>query len=74
MTSEECLASIDYALGHLATNARVVLLARVDPALRLSRLRAAGALVEVRAAELAFTAVEAHELLVELRSARAQRR
>jgi LuxR family transcriptional regulator, maltose regulon positive regulatory protein len=66
VTSEECLASIDYALGHLASNARVVLVARVDPALRLSRLRAAGALVEVRAADLAFTAVEAHELLVEL--------
>ena len=66
VTSEQCLASIDYALGHLATNARVVLLARVDPALRLARLRAAGALVEVRAADLAFTAVEAHELLVEL--------
>ncbi len=66
VTSEECLASIDYALGHLAANARVVLLARVDPALRLSRLRAAGALVEVRAADLAFTAEEAHELLVEL--------
>jgi LuxR family transcriptional regulator, maltose regulon positive regulatory protein len=66
VTSEQCLASIDYALGHLPANARVVLLARVDPALRLARLRAAGALVEVRAAELAFTAVEAHELLVEL--------
>ncbi len=66
VTSKQCLASIDYALGHLATNARVVLLARVDPALRLARLRAAGALVEVRAAELAFTAEEAHELLVEL--------
>ncbi len=52
--------------GTLPTNARAVLLARVDPALRLARLRAAGALVELRAADLAFTAVEAHELLVEL--------
>ena len=66
VTSEECLSSIDYALGHLPANAHVVLITRVDPALRLARLRAAGALVEVRAAELAFTTAEAHELLVGL--------
>ncbi len=66
VTSRQCLASIDYALGHPARNARVVVVARVDPALRLSRLRAAGALVEIRAADLAFTASEAHALLVEL--------
>ena len=64
--SEECLSSIDYALGHLPANAHVVLITRVDPALRLARLRAAGALIEIRAAELAFTAAEAHELLVGL--------
>ncbi len=62
--SEECLSSIDYALGYLPANAHVVLITRVDPALRLARLRAAGALIEIRAAELAFTAAEAHELLV----------
>ncbi len=66
VTDEECLSSIDYALAQLPPNAHVVLLARVDPALRLARLRAAGALVEVRATELAFTAAEAHELLVVL--------
>ena len=64
--SEECLSSIDYALGHLPANAHVVLITRVDPALRFARLRAAGALVEVRGTELAFTAAEAHELLVGL--------
>ena len=66
VTSEECLSSVDYALAQLPPNAHVVLLARVDLALRLARLRAAGALVEVRAAELAFTTAEAHELLVVL--------
>ncbi len=66
VTSEECLSSIGYALGQLPPNAHVVLLARVDPALRLARLRAAGALVEVRAADLAFTNAEARELLVVL--------
>jgi len=66
VTSEESLSSIDYALAQLPPNAHVVLLSRVDPALRLARLRAAGALVEVRAAELAFTTTEAHGLLVVL--------
>jgi LuxR family maltose regulon positive regulatory protein len=66
VTSEECLSSIDYALAQLPPNAHVVLLARVDPALRLAGLRAAGALAEVRAADLAFTPAEAHELLVVL--------
>ena len=64
VTNEECVASIDYALAHLPPNVHLVLLARVDPALRLARLRASGALVEVRAEELAFTTGEAHELLV----------
>ena len=66
VTSEECLSSIDYALAHLPSNAHVLVLARTDPALRLAPLRAAGALVEVRGADLAFTAAEAHELLVVL--------
>jgi ATP/maltotriose-dependent transcriptional regulator MalT len=66
VTSEECLSSIDYALAHLPANAHVLVVARTDPALRLGPLRAAGALVEVRVAELAFTAAEAHELLVVL--------
>jgi LuxR family maltose regulon positive regulatory protein len=62
--SAECLSLIDYALGHVPPNVRVVLISRVDPALRLARLRAAGALAEVRGADLRFTAAEALELLV----------
>ena len=64
VTGQECLASIDHALAHLPANTRVVLVTRVDPALRLAELRAAGALAEVRQADLAFTSAEAHELLV----------
>jgi ATP/maltotriose-dependent transcriptional regulator MalT len=64
VTNRECLESIDYALAHLPSNTHVVLVTRVDPALRLARLRAARALAEVRQAELAFTPAEAHELLV----------
>jgi LuxR family maltose regulon positive regulatory protein len=64
VTSEECLSSIDYARAHLPPNTHVLVLARTDPALRLASLRAAGVLVEVRGADLAFTTAEAHELLV----------
>ncbi len=66
VTSKESLSSIDYALAHVAANVRVVLLTRVDPAIRLARLRAAGGLTELRAADLAFTATEANELLTVL--------
>ena len=66
VTGEESLSSVDYAVAQLPANAHVVLLARVDPALRLAWLRASGALVEVRAADLAFTTAEAFELLVVL--------
>jgi LuxR family maltose regulon positive regulatory protein len=66
VVSEACLASIDHALGRLPANLHMVLLARVDPALRLARLRAADELVEVRGDELAFTPAEARELLVVL--------
>jgi LuxR family transcriptional regulator, maltose regulon positive regulatory protein len=66
VTDTECLASIDYALEHLPASAHVIALTRIDPALRLHRLRVGGDLVELRADELAFTVSEAHELLVEL--------
>ena len=66
VTSEESLSSIDYALAHLPPNMHVVLLTRMDPALRLARLRAARVLAEVRASELAFNIAEAQELLVVL--------
>ena len=65
VTDAECLASIDYALDHLPVNSHLILITRVDPALRLARLRARGSLVEVRTVELAFTEREAYELLVE---------
>ena len=43
----------------------LIVITRADPALGLARLRARSALVELRADELAFTAAEAHELLIE---------
>jgi LuxR family maltose regulon positive regulatory protein len=52
--------------AHLTPNTHVVLITRVDPSLKLARLRAAGALAEVRQADLAFTDAEGHQLLVVL--------
>ena len=60
-----CMASIEYAVERLPANARVLAITRVDPAIRLARLRARGALAELRAADLAFTVSEARELLVD---------
>ena len=66
VTGKEGLASIDHALAHLPGNTHVIVVTRVDPALKLARLRAAGAVAEVRQADLAFTAAEAHGLLVDV--------
>ena len=65
VTDREALASIDYAVEHLPANARLIVITRIDPALGLARLRAGGALAELRADDLAFTVAEARELLVE---------
>jgi LuxR family maltose regulon positive regulatory protein len=65
VTDRDCLASLDYAIGRLPANGRVIVLTRVDPALPLPRLRGRGALTEVRASDLAFTSPEARELLID---------
>ena len=65
VTDRDCLASIDHALSHMPENVRVIVATRVDPALGLSRLRAARELIELRARDLAFTSREARSLLVE---------
>ncbi len=65
VTDRECLASIESAIERLPVNARLIISTRADPALGLARLRARGALVELRAGDLAFTVEEAHELLVD---------
>jgi LuxR family maltose regulon positive regulatory protein len=63
VTDPDCLASIDHAAEHLPPNARLVLIARSDPALRTARHRVSGTLVELRADDLAFTTAETAELL-----------
>jgi LuxR family maltose regulon positive regulatory protein len=65
VTAQDCLASIEYAIERLPPTARMIIITRADPGLGLARWRARGALVELRASELAFTAAEARELLID---------
>ena len=61
--SERSLRSIAHAIRRLPTNVRLVASTRSEPAVGLARLRARGALTEIRARELAFTVKEARELM-----------
>src|SRR3954470_12076212 len=62
INDERCLRSIDHAVAALPEHARLVLLSRTTPRLRLARLRAHGDLAEIRAGDLAFTVAEAREM------------
>jgi LuxR family transcriptional regulator, maltose regulon positive regulatory protein len=59
-------AGLQFVLRHAPPQLRLVLATRVDPALSLHRLRVAGRLTELRAADLAFLRPEAEELLAGL--------
>ena len=61
--SEASLRSIAHAINRLPANARVLAATRSEPSISVARLRARGALREIRARELAFTADEASELI-----------
>ena len=59
----DVLADVASLLDRPHPALRLVLATRSDPPVRLQRLRLAGELVEIRAADLAFTEAEADELL-----------
>jgi LuxR family transcriptional regulator, maltose regulon positive regulatory protein len=61
--SSDVSEGLTYLLDHLPERAHLVIASRADPPLPLARLRARGELVEVRAADLRFTAEEAAEYL-----------
>ena len=61
--SADALAQLELLLGRLPAGLRVVLATRRDPRLGLHRLRLAGALLELRASDLRFSADETRELL-----------
>lgn len=66
MVSLELAREVDFLLRHSAGNLRLVFLSRVDPVLPLYRYRLDEQLVEVRAADLAFTDEEAAQLLAKM--------
>ena len=59
-------AGLRFLLRHGPPQLRLVVATRADPALSLHRLRVAGRVAEIRAADLAFTPAEAGELLAGL--------
>jgi LuxR family maltose regulon positive regulatory protein len=63
VTDAECLSWLAYAIERIPPFARLVAITRADPGLPLGKLRARGALTELRADQLAFTSSETRELL-----------
>lgn len=61
--SIDVLHDVDALVAQAGSRLRVVWATRVDPTLRLQRLRIAGDLGEIRLADLAFTLPEARQLL-----------
>ena len=59
------LRSVGYAVERLPRALRIIATTRLDPSLRLARLRARGELAELRASDLALTVDEAASLLSE---------
>src|SRR5215471_13807059 len=56
-------ASVAYLLRHLPPNVQLAIATRADPPLPVGRLRAAGEVLEIRAAQLRFSDAEAQALL-----------
>lgn len=59
----DVLAGLDYVLNYASSGLRLIVASRMDPLLPLHRYRLTGELTEIRAADLAFTAPEAGQLL-----------
>jgi LuxR family maltose regulon positive regulatory protein len=63
LRSPEALDQLERFVAELPGNASVVLSSRRDPSIRLHRLRLAGAITEIRAADLRFSEDETRKLL-----------
>src|SRR5262249_60682531 len=63
LTEPRVLNGLDFLLRNAGAGLRLVASSRTDPALPLHRYRLAGQLTEIRAADLAFSAAEAGQLL-----------
>ncbi|HUN79498.1 MAG TPA: LuxR C-terminal-related transcriptional regulator [Solirubrobacteraceae bacterium] len=62
LRSREATATLDFLVRHAPAQLRLALAGRADPPLAIERLRVAGALTELRAADLAFDREETAEL------------
>ena len=60
---EDIHNSLAHLIDHLPASLRLVIATRSDPPLPVSRLRASGALVEIRAGQLGFSSSEAADFL-----------
>ena len=65
VSSPGVLADLRFLVRHAPPQLRLVLASRVDPHLPLHRLRVAGKISEIRAADLAFTLAETARLLAD---------
>ena len=63
ISSPEVHAAMTFLLDHCPHNFHVLIVTRSDPPLPVARLRARGQMVELRAADLRFTAPEAAQFL-----------
>jgi LuxR family transcriptional regulator, maltose regulon positive regulatory protein len=63
ITAPAIHSAVTYCLEHLPERLHLVILTRTDPPFPLARLRASDQLVEIRAADLQFTLVEATAFL-----------
>jgi len=59
ITNDDIHSILNYLLANLPANINLVIATRIDPPLQLARLRARGALCEIRAEQLRFTEAEA---------------
>jgi len=58
--------AVTFILEHLPTQLHLVIASRIDPTLQLSRLRARGQMIEIRANDLRFTLEEATDFLKQM--------
>ncbi|MFJ3230947.1 LuxR C-terminal-related transcriptional regulator [Streptomyces sp. NPDC086787] len=63
VTAPEIADQLEFVLHHAGRGMRLILVTRTEPLLPLHRYRAAGAMTEIRNADLAFTPEEAATLL-----------
>jgi LuxR family maltose regulon positive regulatory protein len=63
ITATEAHEATSFLLDHLPAQLRLMMATRADPPFALSRLRSRGQLIEVRGADLRFTAGEAQQFL-----------